>query len=117
MQQNFCDSQFTKLRSFGLTFMLANHFLMLYPQELLDEAALGTVWRAVLKVCEWTERAASALRTQRALSALSVLATVGLVLAAGYLMAYLMYVLFAGLLFRSGPSPSRRRVVYHTRLK
>uniref|UniRef100_A0A2A4JNQ0 Uncharacterized protein n=1 Tax=Heliothis virescens TaxID=7102 RepID=A0A2A4JNQ0_HELVI len=63
-----------------------------HVQELLDEAALGTVWRAVLQVCEWTERAAAALRTQRAISALSVLATVALVLAAGYLMAYLMYV-------------------------
>ncbi|XP_063892423.1 dnaJ homolog subfamily C member 16 [Helicoverpa armigera] len=63
-----------------------------HVQELLDEAALGTVWRAVLKVCEWTERAAAALRTQRAISALSVLATVALVLAAGYLMAYLIRV-------------------------
>ncbi|XP_075969104.1 dnaJ homolog subfamily C member 16 l(3)80Fg [Anticarsia gemmatalis] len=63
-----------------------------HVQELLDEAAMGAVWRAVLKVCEWGERAAAALRTQRALSAVSVLATVALVLAAGYLMAYLIRV-------------------------
>ncbi|CAH0604434.1 unnamed protein product [Chrysodeixis includens] len=63
-----------------------------HVQELLDEAALGRAWRLVLAVCEWSERAAAGLRTQRALSALSVLATVALVLAAGYLMAYLIRV-------------------------
>ncbi|XP_026742846.1 dnaJ homolog subfamily C member 16 isoform X4 [Trichoplusia ni] len=63
-----------------------------HVQELLDEAALGRVWRLVLSLCEWSERAAAGLRTQRALSALSVLATVALVLAAGYLMAYLIRV-------------------------
>ncbi|KAJ2952479.1 hypothetical protein O0L34_g6797 [Tuta absoluta] len=59
-------------------------------QELLDEAARGPIWHAILKLCEWTERAAHALQTQRAVSALSVLVTVALVLAAGYFMAYLM---------------------------
>lgn len=63
-----------------------------HVQELLDEAAMSAVWRAVLKVCEWTERAGAALRTQRAISVVSVLATVGLVLAAGYYMAYLIRV-------------------------
>ncbi|XP_022819981.1 dnaJ homolog subfamily C member 16 [Spodoptera litura] len=63
-----------------------------HVQELLDEAALGAVWRGVLALCEWGERAAHGLRSQRALSALSVLATVATVLAAGYLMAYLIRV-------------------------
>ncbi|XP_034839889.1 dnaJ homolog subfamily C member 16 [Maniola hyperantus] len=61
-------------------------------QELVDEAAAGAVWRAVSRLCEWSERALSALRTHHALSALSVLATVALVLAAGYFMAYLIRV-------------------------
>ncbi|XP_023950560.2 dnaJ homolog subfamily C member 16 [Bicyclus anynana] len=61
-------------------------------QELVDEAAAGAVWRAVSRLCEWSERAFSALRTHHALSALSVLGTVALVLAAGYFMAYLIRV-------------------------
>ncbi|KAJ0180258.1 hypothetical protein K1T71_003662 [Dendrolimus kikuchii] len=63
-----------------------------HVQELLDEAARGAVWRALLTVAEWGERAAHALRTQRAVSILSVLATVALVVAVGYLMAYLIRV-------------------------
>lgn len=63
---------------------------MCAAQELLDEAALGAVRRAWRSAREWAERAAAALRGQRAVSALSVLATVALVLGAGYLMAYLM---------------------------
>ncbi|XP_046965238.1 dnaJ homolog subfamily C member 16 [Vanessa cardui] len=61
-------------------------------KELVDEAVKGPLWRAVWRLCEWAERALSALRTQHALSALSVLATVALVLAAGYFMAYLIRV-------------------------
>ncbi|XP_063531462.1 uncharacterized protein LOC134742341 [Cydia strobilella] len=61
-----------------------------HVQELLDEAARGPLWRAMLLVCEWAERAALALRTQKAVSLASVLGTVAVVLAAGYLMAYLM---------------------------
>ncbi|XP_013182257.1 PREDICTED: dnaJ homolog subfamily C member 16 [Papilio xuthus] len=61
-----------------------------HVQELVDEAARGAAWRALARLCEWAERAALALRTHHALSALSVLATVAVVLAAGYLMAYLI---------------------------
>ncbi|XP_068629703.1 dnaJ homolog subfamily C member 16 [Battus philenor] len=61
-----------------------------HVQELLDEAARGAAWRAVVKLCEWAERAAHALRTHHALSVLSVLATVALVVAFGYFMAYLI---------------------------
>ncbi|XP_022125250.1 dnaJ homolog subfamily C member 16 [Pieris rapae] len=61
-------------------------------QELLDEAAKSAIWRAFLKVGEWSERTILALRTQHAISAISVLATVVLVLAIGYLMAYLIRV-------------------------
>ncbi|CAG5011375.1 unnamed protein product [Parnassius apollo] len=61
-----------------------------HVQELADEAARGAAWRALARLCEWAERAALALRTRHALSALSVLATAALVLAAGYLMAYLV---------------------------
>ncbi|XP_063378538.1 dnaJ homolog subfamily C member 16 [Cydia fagiglandana] len=63
-----------------------------HVQELLDEAARGPLWRAMLLVCEWAERAALALRTQKAVSLASVLGTVAVVLAAGYLMAYLIRV-------------------------
>ncbi|XP_049866727.1 dnaJ homolog subfamily C member 16 [Pectinophora gossypiella] len=63
-----------------------------HVQELLDEAAKGALWHAIVKLCEWTERAVAALKTQRAISAVSVLVTVSLVLAAGYFMAYLIRV-------------------------
>ncbi|XP_052750652.1 dnaJ homolog subfamily C member 16 [Galleria mellonella] len=66
-----------------------------YVQELVDESVRGPVWAALGRAAEWAERALAALRTQHALSALSaasVLATVALVLAAGYLMAYLIRV-------------------------
>ncbi|CAG4906839.1 unnamed protein product [Colias eurytheme] len=63
-----------------------------HVQELLDEAAKSAIWRAFLKVGEWSERAILALRTQHAISLISVLATVALVLAVGYLMAYLIRV-------------------------
>ncbi|XP_026329593.1 dnaJ homolog subfamily C member 16 [Hyposmocoma kahamanoa] len=59
-------------------------------QELVDEAAASALWTGVLKLCEWAERAAHAMRGQRAVSAISVLATVGVVLGAGYFMAYLI---------------------------
>ncbi|XP_047988249.1 dnaJ homolog subfamily C member 16 [Leguminivora glycinivorella] len=63
-----------------------------HVQDLLDEAARGPLWRAMLLICEWAERAAVALRTQKAVSLASVLGTVAVVLAAGYLMAYLIRV-------------------------
>ncbi|KAM3961733.1 dnaJ homolog subfamily C member 16 l(3)80Fg [Aphomia sociella] len=66
-----------------------------YVQELVDENARGALLAALSRAAEWAERALAALRAQRALSALSaasVLATVALVLAAGYLMAYLIRV-------------------------
>ncbi|XP_050670634.1 dnaJ homolog subfamily C member 16 [Leptidea sinapis] len=63
-----------------------------HVQELVDEAAASAAWRAFLKVCEWGERGLLALRTTHALSAASVLATGALVLAVGYLMAYLIRV-------------------------
>ncbi|XP_041977353.1 dnaJ homolog subfamily C member 16 [Aricia agestis] len=58
--------------------------------ELADEAARGAVWRGLARAAEWAERALAALRTHHALSAASVLATVLLVLAVAYLMAYLV---------------------------
>ncbi|XP_053625163.1 dnaJ homolog subfamily C member 16 isoform X1 [Plodia interpunctella] len=61
-------------------------------QELLDEAARGPLWSAALKLCEWWERALLALRTHHAVSLASVLATVALVLCAGYLVQYLVRV-------------------------
>ncbi|XP_072944107.1 dnaJ homolog subfamily C member 16 isoform X2 [Epargyreus clarus] len=61
-----------------------------HVQELLDEAAVGA-WRALVSAAgEWAERGAAFLRTRRALSAASVLATVAAVLALGYFMAYLV---------------------------
>ncbi|CAH0406710.1 unnamed protein product [Chilo suppressalis] len=61
-------------------------------QELVDEASLVGVGAWAARAREWAERALLALRTQHALSAASVLATCALVLAAGYLMAYLIRV-------------------------
>ncbi|CAG9783439.1 unnamed protein product [Diatraea saccharalis] len=63
-----------------------------HVQELVDEAGVGRVGAAAARVREWAERALQALRTHHALSAASVLATCALVLAAGYLMAYLIRV-------------------------
>lgn len=63
-----------------------------HVQELLDEAAVGAVGRALGALAQWAERAAHSLTAERAISAASVLATVLLVLAVGYLMAYLIRV-------------------------
>lgn len=48
---------------------------------------MGAVWAGAARLCQWAEALA---RSHHALSAASVLATVALVLLAGYLMAYLM---------------------------
>lgn len=59
-------------------------------KELVDEAAKGAAWRAILGFLEWGERAAEAIRGEHALPALSVLGSALLVLGLGYLMAYLV---------------------------
>ncbi|CAG9585841.1 unnamed protein product [Danaus chrysippus] len=61
-------------------------------QELVDESSPCGARLVMARVSEWIERAMSALKSHHALSALSVLATVALVLAAGYFMAYLIRV-------------------------
>ncbi|KAL0841720.1 hypothetical protein ABMA28_013992 [Loxostege sticticalis] len=63
-----------------------------HVQELVDEAGRSALGAAAARLCEWAERSLHALRSHHALSAVSVLATVALVLAAGYLMAYLIRV-------------------------
>lgn len=61
-------------------------------QELVDEAALNYLWSAIMKLGSWWERGKVVLRGGRAMSVISVLATLAIVLVVGYLMAYLIRV-------------------------